>query len=179
MKRTCVAALTAALAVLSLAACGDSGTPPADKTTAAPEAAKDTPAPVAEAPVADKSAAESTVKRTPSPPGAKAFFIEPQDGATVKSPLTVKFGIEGMKIVPAGVVEPDSGHFHLLIDTTLKDYNAPIPEDQNDRHYGKGQTEATIELSPGKHTLQIILGDAKHIPHDPPVQSPVITVNVE
>jgi hypothetical protein len=162
MKR----AIVAALAVLSLAAC-DSGTP-----------TPDTPTPVAEAP-AGKTSAEPTVTRTPSPPGAKAFFIEPQDGATVKSPLTVKFGIEGMKIVPAGVVEPDSGHFHLLIDTTLKDYNAPIPEDQNDRHYGKGQTEATIELSPGKHTLQIVLGDASHIPHDPPVQSPVITVNVE
>jgi predicted small lipoprotein YifL len=167
MKRTCVAVLAAALAALSLAACGDSGTPP--------EAAKDTPAPVAEAPAADKSAAEPAVKRTPSPPGAKAFFIEPQDGATVKSPITLKFGIEGMKIVPAGVVEPDSGHFHLLIDTTLKDYNAPIPEDQDDRHYGKGQTEATIELSPGKHALQIVLGDQNHMP----VQSPVITVRVE
>jgi hypothetical protein len=172
-------AIVAALAVLALAACGDSGTPSADKSTPAPEAARDTPAPVAEAPAAAKSVAEPEVKRTPSPPGAKAFFILPQDGATVTSPVAVEFGIEGMKIVPAGVDEPDSGHFHLLIDTTLKDYNAPIPTDENDRHYGKGQTEAAVGLSPGKHTLQIVLGDKNHIPHDPPVQSPVITVNVE
>ena len=92
---------------------------------------------------------------------------------------TVKFGVEGMKLVPAGTDEPDSGHHHLLIDTKIEDYNAPIPADAQHIHYGKAQTEGTIELSPGKHTLQDVFADKNHIPHEPPVQSDVITITVE
>jgi hypothetical protein len=117
--------------------------------------------------------------RTPSPPGAKVFIIEPKDGATVTSPVTIKFGIEGMEIAPAGTDKPKTGHHHLLIDTTVTDFSETIPKDENHIHYGKGQTEASIELKPGKHTLQLLLGDANHIPHDPPVKSEVVTITVQ
>lgn len=118
-------------------------------------------------------------KGTPSPKGAKVFFIEPKNGAEVSSSVTVKFGIEGMDVAPAGTDKPNSGHHHVLIDTTLADYHAPMPADDNHKHFGKGQTEATLELKPGKHTLQMVLGDANHVPHDPPVVSEVITVTVK
>jgi hypothetical protein len=151
-------ALAATFIVLSLAACGDNGTPASkDKAAPAPEASA----------------------RTPSPPGAKVFILEPKDGAVVKSPVTVKFGVEGMELVPAGTDKPNSGHHHLLIDTKLEDFNAPVPADANHIHYGKAQTEAQIELKPGKHTLQDLFGDKNHIPHDPPVQSGVVTITVE
>jgi hypothetical protein len=118
-------------------------------------------------------------KGTPSPAGAKVFFIEPADGATLSSPVKVRFGIEGMDVVPAGTEKPNSGHHHVLIDTTLADYAAPIPADDNHVHFGKGQTEATLDLKPGKHTLQLVLGDQNHVPHSPPVESAVITVTVQ
>ncbi len=123
--------------------------------------------------------AQADTGRTPAPPGAKVFIIEPKDGATVKSPVTVKFGIEGMEIAPAGADKPNTGHHHLLIDTALPDLAEAIPKDETHIHYGKGQTEATIELKPGKHTLQLLLGDKNHIPHDPPVKSDVVTITVE
>jgi len=153
--------LAATLVVLSLVACGDSGTP-------AQEEAHKEGAPSAEA-----------IPRTPSPAGAKVWLIEPADGAVVKGPVTVKFGVEGLKVAPAGTDEPDSGHHHLLIDTKLADYDAPIPADDTHKHYGKAQTEATIELPAGKHTLQDVFADKNHIPHEPPVQSDVITITVE
>jgi hypothetical protein len=118
-------------------------------------------------------------KGTPSPPGAKVFFIAPKSGATVTSPVSFKFGIEGMVVAPAGSETPNSGHHHLLIDTKLGDVTSPIPADDNHKHFGKGQTEAQLELKPGQHTLQLILGDQNHIAHDPPVQSEVITITVK
>lgn len=117
--------------------------------------------------------------RTPSPPGAKVFIIEPKDGATVSSPVTIKFGIEGMEIAPAGTDKPNAGHHHLLIDAPLPDLSEAIPKDETHIHYGKGQTEASVELKPGKHTLQLLLGDKNHIPHDPPVKSEVVTITVK
>lgn len=118
-------------------------------------------------------------ERTPAPAGAKVFIIEPADGATVSSPVTVKFGAENVEIAPAGTDKAGSGHHHLLIDTKVTDMNSAIPKDEQHVHYGKGQTEATVELKPGKHTLQLLLGDKNHIPNDPPVESPVITINVQ
>ncbi|GAA0784267.1 DUF4399 domain-containing protein [Roseibium denhamense] len=119
---------------------------------------------------------------TPSPDGAKVYIINVQEGDTVQSPVLVQFGLSGMGIAPAGVEDiPDTGHHHLLINDTLdpSEYDDVIPADDNHRHFGGGQTEASIELPPGQHTLQLVLGDWSHIPHDPPVFSEPITVTVE
>lgn len=110
---------------------------------------------------------------------ARVFFVEPKDGATVKKPIKVVFGIEGMDIAPAGTDKPNSGHHHLLINVSLEDYASPIPADDNHVHFGKGQTETVLELEPGKHSLQLILGDKNHIPHNPAIESDVTTITVE
>ena len=117
--------------------------------------------------------------RTPSPAGAEVYFITPQDGATVSSPVTVKFGLKGMGIAPAGIVFENSGHHHLIIDADLPPVGAPIPTDAQHMHFGKGQSEATIDLKPGKHSLQLLLGDFAHTPHDPVVASKKITITVK
>lgn len=117
--------------------------------------------------------------RTPSPKAAKVFIIEPKNNANLNSPIKVKFGIEGMELMPAGVETENSGHHHLLIDTQIDDTSSPIPANENIIHFGKAQTETTIELTPGKHSLQLILGDHNHVPHDPVVQSEMITINVK
>lgn len=114
-----------------------------------------------------------------SPDGAKVTILEPANAASVSSPVTVKFGIAGMEIAPAGTDKSNTGHHHLLIDAKLADPKAAIPADDNNKHYGKGQTEAVIELKPGTHTLQLVLGDKNHIPHDPIVQSDVVTITVK
>ena len=129
--------------------------------------------------VALATVAVAQVKRTPSPAGAEVYIISPADGATVKSPVTVKFGLKGMGVAPAGVTFENSGHHHLLIDTDVPALDAPIPADANHVHFGKGQTETTVELKPGKHTLQLLLGDQSHVPHDPAVISKKITVTVK
>jgi hypothetical protein len=118
--------------------------------------------------------------RTASPNGASAYFIAPADGETVSGPVTVRFGLKGMGIAPAGIDFPDSGHHHLLVDVDeLASYEMPIPTDEHHRHFGKGQTETTLELAPGTYTLQIVLGDKNHVPHDPPVMSEKITIVVK
>jgi len=168
-------ALAATLLVLSLAACGDDSSKTADKTADAmkPEAA-------GEMPMAEKAApAPEASDRTPSPPGAKVMILEPADGATVTSPVTVKFGVEGMEVVPAGTDQPNSGHHHLFIDNKLDDPSAPVPADANHIHYGKGQTEVQVDLAPGPHTLQDVFADKNHIPHDPPVVSDVVNITVQ
>ena len=119
--------------------------------------------------------------RTPSPAGAKVFIISPKDGATVSSPVTVKFGVKGMAVVPAGTKQDNSGHHHLLIDTDVpSDLSLPLPSVPDKVvHFGKGQTETTVTLAPGKHTLQLVFADANHIPHNPAVMSKKITVTVK
>jgi hypothetical protein len=129
--------------------------------------------------VALTTAAVAQIKRTPSPAGAEVYIIAPQDGASVKSPVTIKFGLKGMGVAPAGVAFDNTGHHHLLIDTDVPALDAPIPADANHVHFGKGQTETSIELKPGKHTLQLLLGDQAHVPHDPAVVSKKITVTVK
>ena len=115
---------------------------------------------------------------TPSPEGAKAYFIDLKDGDNVKSPLLVRFGLtEQMGIAPALADWPDTGHFHLIIDS--KPPNPERPISNKHLHLHKGQTEAIVELKQGRHTLQTVMGDYSHIPHDPPVMSRQITVNVE
>jgi len=120
-----------------------------------------------------------SIAATPSPAGAKESILSPADGATVSSPVTVKFGMQGMEIVPAGTNKPNTGHHHLLIDADLPPLDAAIPKDANHMHFGKGQTEATIKLAPGNHTLQLLLGDKDHMPHNPPVHSEKITITVK
>ena len=116
----------------------------------------------------------------PSPAGAKVYFINLKDGAEVDSPFLVQFGLSGMGIAPAGVEKPNTGHHHLLIDTTMtpEQLKEPLPADDNHKHFGGGQTEAMVTLPKGKHTLQLLLGDWTHIPHVPPVMSEPITITV-
>ena len=123
--------------------------------------------------------AATVFARTPAPSDAEVYIISPADGDTVTSPVTVKFGLKGMGVAPAGVDKPNTGHHHLLIDTDVPSLDAPVPNDANHKHFGGGQTETTIELAPGKHTLQLIMGDKLHIPHDPPVMSRKITITVK
>ena len=111
---------------------------------------------------------------------ARVFIVEPADGAIVSSPVTVKFGLENMIVIPAGVSHSNSGHHHLLVDVdTLPDLSLPIPADVRHIHFGKGQKETTLELTPGTHTLQLLLGDHLHRPHDKPVLSEKITITVK
>jgi len=117
--------------------------------------------------------------RTVSSEGASVFFITPADGETVSSPLHVEFGIAGMTIVAAGVNEPQSGHHHLLIDTGLPELGLPVPADAHHIHFGDASTSTEISLEAGEHTLQLLLGDYSHIPHDPPLVSQQIAITVE
>lgn len=117
--------------------------------------------------------------KTTAPDGASVYFITPADGATVSSPVTVKFGLKGMGVAPAGIEKAKTGHHHLLINKKLEDYDNPIPADDNHKHFGGGQTETSITLAPGKHTLQLLVGDHNHIPHTKPVESKVITITVK
>ena len=118
--------------------------------------------------------------QTPSPAGAKVYFINLKDGAEVDSPFLVQFGLSGMGVAPAGVEKPNTGHHHLLTDTTMtpEQMKEPIPVDDNHKHFGGGQTEALVTLPKGQHTLQLLLGDWSHIPHVPPVMSEPITITV-
>ena len=114
------------------------------------------------------------------PKDASVYIITPRNGATVKNPITVRFGLKGVGVAPAGVNYPNTGHHHLLIDTDLpSNLDQPLPVTDNIKHFGKGQTETTLSLPPGKHTLQLVVGDMNHVPHDPPLKSKKITINVE
>ena len=115
---------------------------------------------------------------TPSPPGAEAYFIDLKDGATIGPQTTVHFGLRGMGIAPAGSDRPNTGHHHLLVDVDLPPLDQPIPNDFNHLHFGAGQTEVDLSLSPGPHTLQLLLGDDNHVPHQPALYSQKITVIV-
>ena len=121
----------------------------------------------------------SAFARTPAPLDAEVFFISPKDGDVVTSPVTFRFGIKGMKVAPAGTMRKNSGHHHLLIDVKHPSFDKPVKKDAQHRHFGKGQTEATIKLSSGKHSLQLLLGDHKHTPHDPAVRSSKIIITVK
>ncbi|SDD68099.1 DUF4399 domain-containing protein [Kordiimonas lacus] len=110
---------------------------------------------------------------------AEVYIISPIDGAEVSSPVTVVFGLKGMGVAPAGTDKANTGHHHLLIDTVLPPLDENIPADENHVHFGGGQTEVTLDLKPGTHTLQLLLGDMNHIPHDPAVYSKKITVTVK
>lgn len=117
---------------------------------------------------------------TPAPDGAGVYFVTPLHGQTVSSPVTVRFGLEGLGVAPAGVEREKTGHHHLLVNVDdLPALDTPIPADERHIHFGGGQTQTTLELPPGEHTLQLLVGDHLHIPHQPPVMSEKITITVE
>jgi hypothetical protein len=126
-----------------------------------------------------QSGSAGGVTGTESAPGATVFIISPKNGETVSSPVSVKFGVSGIAVAPAGDLRGNSGHHHLLVDAELPDMARPISSDETHLHYGKGQTEALIELAPGEHSLQLIMGDGLHIPHNPPVVSKPVVITVE
>jgi hypothetical protein len=129
--------------------------------------------------VATGVAAADGLPRTPAPKDVELYFISPKDGDTVKSPVTVRFGLRGMGVAPAGVAMENTGHHHLLIDAPPPPFDRPVPADANHVHFGKGQTEASVALAPGKHRQQLRLADHLHVPHDPPVMSKPVTITVE
>lgn len=124
---------------------------------------------------------------TPAPAEAQLYFVGLADGATVKSPVTVIFGLRGMGVAPAGIEKEKTGHHHLLLNRPplgegefgAEELALALPADDNHRHFGGGQTEVTVDLPPGTHTLQLVLGDHGHVPHSPAVVSQVITIMVE
>lgn len=127
------------------------------------------------------AAAAIAQDRVQAPVGAEVYFIAPRDGATLQGPVTVKFGLKGMGVAPAGVQYDNTGHHHLLVDTDLSDLNldAPLPATDKVRHFGKGQTETTLSLPPGKHTLELVFADYRHMAFDPPLHSRKITITVK
>ena len=124
---------------------------------------------------------------TPANPDAEVYFINLEDGQTVSSPVNVKFGLRGMGVAPAGTEKEMTGHHHLFINRPplgegedgADELANGIPSDDNHKHFGGGQTETVIELPAGQHTLQLVLGDAGHVPHATPIVSEVITITVE
>lgn len=123
----------------------------------------------------------------PSPQGAEVRIVNLEDGGTYQSPVTIVFGLSGMGVAPAEVDVPDTGHHHLLLNREPfgegefgeDEFFLALPMDENHLHFGGGQTEVTLDLPAGTHTLQLVLADAGHVPHDPPVFSEVITITVE
>ena len=123
----------------------------------------------------------NTQERSPAPEMAEAYIQSPTDGSAVSSPVTIRFGLRGIGVAPAGIERPNTGHHHLLInlvDADMPSFDLPLPATDQVRHFGLGQTETLLELEPGQHTLQLVLGDHLHIPHASPVVSEKITITV-
>lgn len=112
-------------------------------------------------------------------PGSSLYFVNLKNGETVASPMLIQFGLRGMGVAPAGIEKAGTGHHHLLIDVSELDVNAPIAVSDQLRHFGLGQTEVTLEMKPGLHTLQLLMADQNHIPHHPVVMSERITITVK
>lgn len=116
----------------------------------------------------------------PSPPGARLYIVWPKDGTVIKGgKFWLRMGLRGMGVAPAGVKVAGTGHHHVIVDSELPPMDEPIPNDTNHLHFGKGQTEARMELPKGRHTLQLLLGDADHVPFNPPLTSDKITIVVK
>jgi len=148
-----------------------------ESPSSAPPAPAATPQPSSPSPGTQAKPTQST-----APAGAFSYIVNLHNGETVTSPFKVIFGLtSNMGVAPAGVEKPNVGHHHLLIDTMLKpeELTQPIPMDEHHLHFGKGQTETAVTLPPGKHTLQLVLGDWSHVPFNPSVQSAVVTIKVK
>lgn len=131
-------------------------------------------------PLAADEAKPASLPRSAAPANVDLYFISPKDGETVSGDVTVRFGLRGMGVSPAGTMKEATGHHHLLIDADeLPALDQPIPADDHHKHFGGGQTETTIKLAPGKHTLQLDLADALHMQFDPPIVSKKITITVK
>lgn len=141
----------------------------------APNAAATAPAKV----TASTPVLSSGYKKVDAPAGTKLYFVSLRNGMTVSSPVKVVFGLSGMGVAPAGTEKAGTGHHHLLVNVNEWDANAPLPATEQIRHFGAGQTETSLELKPGSHTLQLVLGDQNHIPHHPVVMSERITLTVK
>jgi hypothetical protein len=124
------------------------------------------------------AASPAAAQQHTMPENARVYIIWPPDGAVISGGFWVRMGLAEAGIAPAGVVRNNTGHHHLLIDTDLPKLDEPIPNDRNHLHFGLGQTEARLELPPGRHTLQLLLGDEDHVPHQPPLHSRRITITV-
>lgn len=126
------------------------------------------------------SASAAELPRSSAPANAKLYFITPKDGERIKGPVTVRFGLSNMGVAPAGMDKENTGHHHLLINlSALPALDQPLPATDQIKHFGGGQTETVLQLPPGTHTLQLLLGDKLHIPHQPAVLSDKITITVE
>lgn len=125
-------------------------------------------------------AGSAVAGETPAPPGAYLYIGWPNDGEVLYSgrPFRVWFGLRGMGVAPKGVELPNIGHHHLIVDAELPPFDQEIPSDRNYIHFGAGQTETMLELPPGQHTLQLLMGDHNHVPHNPPIYSKKITITV-
>jgi hypothetical protein len=121
----------------------------------------------------------TALPRTPSAEGASVYIISPQNGATLSGPVTVRFGLRGMGVAPAGIPAPNTGHHHLVVDAPTPPLDAVLPSDPQHQHFGKGQTEVTLDLPKGTHTLQLVFADQNHIPHQPPLVSERISITVK
>jgi hypothetical protein len=160
-----LACFGAALALAGAASAEDPAPAPSPSPAAAPRPAAAPP--------------PALIPRAKAPVTAQTYLISPKDGETVARTFTVRFGLIDMGIAPAGVNAPNTGHHHLIIDEVTPRLDLPIPTDDNHRHFGAGQTEVELTLPPGEHTLQLVLGDASHVPHDPAVVSTRVHVVVQ
>ena len=124
------------------------------------------------------AASNAVAQQSTMPPDAKVYIIWPMDGQVIHGAFWVRMGLSGAGIAPAGVQKANTGHHHLLVDVDLPPLDQPIPNDHNHLHFGLGQTEARLDLPPGKHTLQLLFGDENHVPHQPPLYSKRITITV-
>ena len=124
------------------------------------------------------AASNAVAQQSTMPPDAKVYIVWPMDGQVIHGAFWVRMGLSGAGIAPAGVQKANTGHHHLLVDVDLPPLDQPIPNDHNHLHFGLGQTEARLDLPPGKHTLQLLFGDENHVPHQPPLYSKRITITV-
>jgi len=116
---------------------------------------------------------------TPSPPGARVYIVWPHDGNVIHGgKLWLRMGAQGIGVVPANIVKPKTGHHHVIVDADLPSFDDEIPNDRNHLHFGAGQTEARLELPPGRHTIQLLMGNHDHVPHNPPLYSKKIEITV-
>jgi hypothetical protein len=170
------------VALLAAPAFGQAPPTPAPPSAPAPSSAAPPSAaapPEVQHPSAEHATTEAGFKRTPAPADAYVYIGWPNDGEVIHSThFKVWFGTRNFGVAPAGTYKPNTGHHHLLIDTDLPPLDQPIPNDKNHLHFGLGQTEAEIDLPPGTHTLQLLMADGDHIPHDPPLMSKRITIHV-